>query len=142
MLGTSSSQEVTAARARGGVSRARLTTDVLFHPSEGDSSFFAAFTESQQEGAWGLGAQDGPLPLLTDEAHYVPGAKKGQPHCYRASPATGLLRKRVTCSHCALRQTGVSSYPSFQRAKMYFFTRSMILSSQTQKEKPLPAMFS
>lgn len=63
---------------QGGASRGGLTTDVLLHPSEGDSSFLAAFTESQQEGAWGLGAQDGPLPLLADEAHYVTGGKEGQ----------------------------------------------------------------
>ena len=65
-----------AAHHQVGWGRAKLTTDVLLHPSEGDSSFFAAFTESQQEGAWGLGAQDGPLPLLTDKAHYVPGGKE------------------------------------------------------------------
>lgn len=59
-----------------GWGKAKRTADVLLHPSEGDSSFFAAFTESQQEGAWGLGAQDGPLPLLTDKAHYVPGGKE------------------------------------------------------------------
>lgn len=57
---------------------AKLTTDVLLHPSEGDTSFFAAFTESQQEGTWGLGAQDGPLSFLADKAHYVPGAKEEQ----------------------------------------------------------------
>lgn len=43
---------------------------------------------------------------------------------------------------CVLSDTRVPTYPSFQRARMYFFTRSMMLSSQTQKEKPLPAMFS
>ena len=57
---------------------AKLTTDVLLHPGEGDSSFFAAFTESQQEGAWGLSAQDGPFPLLADEAHYIPGDREEQ----------------------------------------------------------------
>lgn len=34
------------------------------------------------------------------------------------------------------------AHPSFHSARMYFFTKSMMLSSQTQKEKPLPAMFS
>ena len=57
---------------------AKLTADVLLHPGEGDSSFFAAFTESQQEGAWGLSAQDGPFPLLADEAHYIPGDREEQ----------------------------------------------------------------
>lgn len=33
-------------------------------------------------------------------------------------------------------------YPSFHSARIYFFTKSMMLSSQTQKEKPFPAMFS
>ncbi len=35
-----------------------------------------------------------------------------------------------------------SSHPSFHRAKIYFFTRSIMLSSHTQNEKPFPAMFS
>lgn len=34
------------------------------------------------------------------------------------------------------------THPSFHSTRMYFFTKSMMLSSQTQKEKPLPAMFS
>lgn len=34
------------------------------------------------------------------------------------------------------------AHPSFHSARMYFFTRSMMLSSQTQKEKPFPAIFS
>lgn len=55
-----------------------LTTDVLFHPSESDPSFFAALAESQQEGARGFRAQDRPLPLLANEAHDVPGAEKNQ----------------------------------------------------------------
>lgn len=57
---------------------AKLTADVLLHPGEGDASFFAAFTEPQQEGAWGLSAQDGPFPLLADEAHYIPGDREEQ----------------------------------------------------------------
>lgn len=55
-----------------------LTTDVLFHPSESDPSFFAALAEPQQEGARGLCAKDGPLPLLADETHDVPAANHNQ----------------------------------------------------------------
>ena len=49
-----------------------LTVDVLLHPGEGDAALLAALTEAEQEGAWGLWAQDGPLPLFADEAHDVP----------------------------------------------------------------------
>lgn len=35
-----------------------------------------------------------------------------------------------------------TAHPSFHRARMYFFTRSIMLSSQTQNENPFPAMFS
>lgn len=122
---------------------AKLTADVLLYPCESDASFFAAFTESQQEGAWGLGTQNGSLPLLTDEAHYVSGATEEQQECMGWREPSHWPETADNLLHlCTLPDTRVSTYPSFQRARMYFFTRSMILSSQTQKEKPLPAMFS
>lgn len=76
-----SSSHAREQKSPGRVGTAKLTADVLLHPCESDTSFLAAFTESQQEGAWGLGAQDGSLPLLTDEAHYVPGATEEQREC-------------------------------------------------------------
>lgn len=38
--------------------------------------------------------------------------------------------------------TIAETHPSFHSARIYFFTKSIMLSSQTQKENPLPAMFS
>lgn len=59
-------------RAPASPTRCPLTTDVLLHPGEGDASLLTALTEAQQEGARRLRAQDGPLPLLTDETQNIP----------------------------------------------------------------------
>ena len=49
-----------------------LTVDVLLHPGEGDAALLAALTEAEQEGAWGLWAQDGPsLSLLMKPMMYL-----------------------------------------------------------------------
>lgn len=50
---------------------ALLTTNILFYPCEGDSTFFAALAETQQKGARWLRAQDGSLPFLANESHDV-----------------------------------------------------------------------
>lgn len=61
---------------------ALLTTYILFYPGEGDATFFAALTETQQEGAWRLRVQDGPLPLLADESHDVSGEEEEVQFCF------------------------------------------------------------
>lgn len=59
-------------RAPASPTRCPLTTDVLLHPGEGDASLLTALTEAQQEGTRRLRAQDGPLPLLTNETQNIP----------------------------------------------------------------------
>lgn len=76
-------RQETATRKRAS-SPALLTVDVMLNPGEGDGSLTAALAEPQQEGARTLVAQQGLLPLLTEEAHDgAAGKGKKTTHSHR-----------------------------------------------------------